>query len=92
MGCTIIRNAAYDNGDATSPSFDDGIDCDSGCIVRANGVRQNSGYGLNLGTDSAYSDNVVTTNTTGTVTGGGSANGRGGNYCAGTGGVSAFCP
>ena len=91
-GCTIIGNSAYNNGDATSPSLDDGIECSWGCIVRANSVRANSGSGLALSIDSAYSDNVVADNATGTVTGPGSANGRGGNYCAGTGVVSAFCP
>lgn len=91
-GVTLIGNTAYDNGDATFPTTDHGISCNFGCIVRGNTVRLNGGFGLSLGTDSAYSDNVVTGNTTGTVTGTGSPNGRGGNYCAGTGVVSANCP
>ena len=71
---------------------DDGIECGSGCIVRGNSVRSNRGYGLNLGGDSAYSENVVTNNTTGTVTGVGSANSLGLNYCAGTGVTLPTCP
>ena len=85
LGSTVSGNTAYSNGS-------DGISSGSGCIVRGNTVRFNLGFGLNLATDSAYSDNVVTSNTTGAVTGLGSANSRGGNYCDGTGTVSAFCP
>lgn len=90
--CTIIGNTAYDNGDSTSAELDDGIECSAGCIARSNSLRLNSGVGLNLSTDSAYSDNVVTGNATGTVAGTGSPNSRGGNYCAGPGTLSAFCP
>ena len=90
--CTIIGNAALDNGDATNPTTDDGIQCGGGCIVRGNTVRANAGYGLNLDADSAYSDNVVTANATGTVTGAGIGDSRGGNYCSGTGTASALCP
>lgn len=91
-GSTILGNSSNSNGDATSPSSDDGISCGWGCIVRENATRSNSGYGLTVGLDTAYSDNVVTGNTTGQVRGAGSANGRGGNYCAGTGTVSSNCP
>lgn len=91
-GSTILGNASYSNGDATNPTLDDGISCSSGCLVRENSARVNSGSGLNLGSDSTYSDNVVTGNTTGQISGSGSANGRGGNYCAGTGAVSSNCP
>ena len=91
-GCTIIGNTAYENGDTTNPTQDDGIQCMFGCLVRDNTVRRNKGYGLNVSTDSAYGGNVVSFNTTGTVTGGGSGNTRGNNFCAGTGTVSAFCP
>jgi parallel beta-helix repeat protein len=91
-GCTIVGNTAYNNGDTIGATTDDGIECGSGCIVRGNSVRSNRGYGLNLGGDSAYSENVVTNNTTGTVTGVGSANSLGLNYCAGTGVVLSTCP
>ena len=84
-GSTVSGNTAYDNGN-------DGIQCSVGCLIRGNTVRANASSGLNLSGDSAYSDNVVTLNTIGAVTGLGSANSRGGNYCAGTGTVSAFCP
>ena len=60
VAVTLTDNASYDNGDATLPASDDGIQSGSGCIVRANTARGNSGYGLNLSTDAAYSDNVVT--------------------------------
>ena len=88
-GNTIVGNTAFSNGDATT---DDGIECQYSCTVRGNTVRSNSGHGLNLGPDCAYSDNVVSQNTAGAVTGPGSANSRGGNYCSGTGTVSASCP
>lgn len=88
-GSTIVENSVVNNG---STNLHDGIECSNGCIVRGNSVRSNSGYGLNLGADSAYIDNVVTANTTGTVTGAGSANARGGNYCAGTGVGAVSCP
>ncbi len=91
-GCSIIENAAYQNGDEVDSAFDDGIDCDSGCLVRGNSMRSNEGRGLTLGFDSAYSDNVISANQTGTVAGSGSSNSRGGNFCAGTGTVSSFCP
>lgn len=84
-GSTVSGNTAYSNAG-------DGIQCTFGCIVKGNTARANNGFGINLSTDSAYSDNVVTGNTTGTVTGAGSGNGRGGNYCAGPGTVSANCP
>lgn len=92
LGSTVSGNTAHDNGDATNPALDDGIQCTQGCFVHGNTVRDNSGAGLALGTDSAYSDNVVTNNATATVSGVGSANNRGGNYCAGTGTGSANCP
>ena len=92
-GCAFIHNTAHSNGDTTNPSLDDGIQsANGGCVVRGKSVRMNSGYGLNLGSDSAYGDNVVTGNVTGTVTGNGNANSLGGNYCAGTGAASAACP
>ncbi len=91
-GCSILANSSYGNGDGVNPTGDDGIECSLGCLVRENSVRSNAGFGLNLGTDSAYSNNVVTSNTTGQVTGIGSANSRGGNFCSGTGTVSSFCP
>jgi hypothetical protein len=91
-GTTIEGNASYSNGDTTDATTDDGIECGSGCIVRGNSVRSNRGYGLNLGSGSAYSYNVVTFNFTGAVTGVGSANSLGLNYCAGTGVTLPTCP
>jgi parallel beta-helix repeat protein len=104
-GSTVSGNTAYQNADGIHASSgstasantayqndNDGIDCSLGCLVFGNTVRGNSDYGLNLNTDSAYANNVVTSNTLGTVTGAGSANARGGNYCSGQGTVSANCP
>lgn len=69
QGCTIIGNTAFQNGDPQNPTFGDGIECDSGCLIRENNVRSNTGYGLNLGTNSAYRENIISNNTTGWVTG-----------------------
>jgi hypothetical protein len=88
-GATIIDNMSQSNGDATNPTTDDGIECSIGCTVRGNTVSSNSGYGLTLGVDSVFRQNVVTDNTTGTVTGGID---RGDNYCAGNGTGTDFCP
>jgi len=57
--------------------------------VQGNTVRNNGGYGLNLGSQSAYRENVITANSTGAVDGGVNL---GDNYCAGTGVVSPTCP
>jgi len=53
--------------------------------VQRNAVHSNVGYGLNLGSQSGYRENVITNNTTGTVTGGVDA---GANVCNG----SLTCP
>lgn len=85
-GVTIIANASFDNGDATIPAFDDGIQCGAGCLVRENTTRDNTGQGINfISSGSAYSDNVISGNTAGTVLGGTNA---GGNVCNG----SLTCP
>jgi len=91
-GAKIEGNSTLFNGQAGNASFDDGISCSSGCLIRANTARDNAGHGISLGIDSAYADNVVTGNLTGTVGGTGSGNNRGGNYCAGTGLGTASCP
>ncbi len=107
FGSTVSGNTAYDNGNdgisATAGSGStvsgntaranggDGIQCGFGCLLRGNTVSLNGLSGLELSSDSAYSDNVVSANGAG-VTGAGSANSRGGNYCAGPGTVSANCP
>jgi hypothetical protein len=65
----------------------DGIRAISGCNVHRNTARSNGGYGLNLGSQSAYRDNVITINTAGTVLGA-TAVDMGGNSCNGT----ATCP
>jgi hypothetical protein len=89
-GSTIIDNTAFGNGTITTA---DGIKAFSGCTIRGNNVRGNSGYGLRLtNVESPYSDNVVTGNATGTVIGLGSGDSLGGNYCAGTGTGSSSCP
>ena len=75
-------------GRSASFNGDDGIVAVSGSSVQRNTVRSNGGYGLNLGSDAAYRENVITgtvTATTGTVLGGVDA---GGNVCNG----SLTCP
>lgn len=91
-GVTILDNTAVKNGDTTNPTTDDGIQCLAGCTVRGNTVRDNLGFGINLSTDSAYRENVVTNNTTGAITGAGQTNNLNDNYCAGTGVALASCP
>ncbi len=66
-GCTILGNTCHDNG---SDANDHGIECSFGCLVRDNTVRGNSGFGLSLGSGSAYGANVITGNQAGTVSGG----------------------
>ena len=73
----------------------DGIDCTDGgeSYVRGNSAIQNTGFGLNLSdparADAVYRENVVHSNTGGTVNGG---NQRGDNYCrTGTGPIT-DCP
>jgi len=82
-GTTIVGNTAYNNGDATDPSNDDGIQCGVGCLVRRNLVRVNRGFGLRLGAGSAHGENVVTGNTAGTISGGVAASTPAQNYCDG---------
>ena len=77
-GSTISGNTAYLNaGDRIATS--------SGVTVQRNTVSFNLRYGLNLGSQSAYRENVITGNATGTVTGGTNA---GANVCNG----SLTCP
>lgn len=66
-GCTIIGNTSHDNG---SDENHHGIECSFGCLVRDNAVRSNSGFGLSLGSGSAYGANVISGNQSGTVSGG----------------------
>jgi parallel beta-helix repeat protein len=74
-GSTVSGNAAYDNGA-------DGIQVHNGSTVSGNTVRGNTGYGLNFtGSDAAYSENVISNNTAGTING--SAVQLGQNACDG---------
>lgn len=82
---TVIGNVVRGNGETNSHH---GIFCQR-CLIRENIVRSNTGFGLSIAPDSAYSDNVIVGNLAGTVDGGDS---RGGNYCAGPGTGSSFCP
>ena len=77
-GSNVSGNTAYQNGGA-------GILVNAGSNVSGNTVRDNGGYGLSLGALSGYRENVISGNTTGTVTGGVNA---GGNVCDG----SLTCP
>ena len=63
VGSVVSGNRVLDNGIH-------GITVGSGSMVSGNTVRGNGGYGLFFsGTNSAYSENVVSNNTGGTVTG-----------------------
>ena len=45
----------------------DGITAGFDCLVQRNTVRANTGYGLDLSNDAAYRENVIISNTAGTV-------------------------
>lgn len=87
-----VRSSSIISGNNALQNGRNGIHCDAGCLVRTNVMVNNAGHGLDLHDGSAYSDNVINGNDTGTVTGTGAANTRGGNYCTGTGTTSLFCP
>jgi hypothetical protein len=75
-GLTVAGNNVYNNGL-------NGIQTGGGfaSLVRGNSALLNTGYGLWLGFDSAYRENVVDANTAGSVIGGVN---MGGNSCNGT--------
>ena len=74
-GSTVSGNAASTNGS-------DGIRVDEGSTVSGNTMRGNTGNGLRfIGSDSAYSGNVISSNTAGTITGSGVEFGQ--NVCDG---------
>ena len=77
-GCTVSGNTADDNGG-------DGICTHERCTLTGNTVHGNTGYGFDLSTDAGYSQNVISSNTAGTVLNGVSA---GLNVCNGV----ATCP
>ena len=83
-GSTVSGNTAYTNGgdgiyayagstvsgNTASYNGADGIYASYGSTVSGNTVRGNTGYGLNFGgSQSAYSENVISSNTAGTVNG-----------------------
>jgi len=62
-GSTVSDNTTYLNGD-------NGIEVGNGSTVSGNTVRINTGYGIDFnGSESAYSGNVISNNTAGTVSG-----------------------
>jgi hypothetical protein len=63
LGSIGIQNTAYRNDN-------DGIACSGRCTVLGNNVGNNSAFGLVLGSNSGYAQNVITVNTGGTVSGG----------------------
>lgn len=80
VGSTVSGNTTYANQGA-------GIQTSSGCLVIGNTVRQNHGFGLVLGSQTGYRENVITSNTGGTISGTSLVN-LGSNACEG----SAVCP
>ncbi|MEZ4280285.1 MAG: right-handed parallel beta-helix repeat-containing protein [Myxococcota bacterium] len=101
-GATVSGNSAYRNGthgigagagatvseefDLPEPRQRDPIRA-SGAIVVGNSTRFNTGFGLNLGTQSGYRENAISSNFAGTVTGTSFVN-LGNNICNG----SIACP
>ncbi|MBK7951166.1 MAG: right-handed parallel beta-helix repeat-containing protein [Deltaproteobacteria bacterium] len=100
-GSTVSGNTSYQNGDdgivtgsgstvsgnASTLNGGDGISANAGSIVSGNTVRSNNFFGLFLGTQAGYRENVVTNNTGGTVSGASAVN-LGNNACNG----STVCP
>jgi len=76
-------------GEAPGKSTGRSLPAGSGSTVQRNTVRSNGGFGLRLGFDAAYRENVITLNDAGTVKGGVNL---GANYCNGAGGVPESCP
>lgn len=79
-GSTASGNTANGNGQS-------GIRSDLGSTISGNTVLGNAGFGLSLGPQSGYRENVISSNTGGTVDGTGLVN-LGSNACNG----SATCP
>lgn len=88
-GSAVLDNTSQGNGANSGATDAHGIRCALGCSVRGNSVAANRGFGLSLDSNSAYRENVVTSNFTGTVD---SGINLGDNYCTGTGASSASCP
>jgi hypothetical protein len=78
LGSIAVNNTAFSN-DGT------GIRCSARCTVLGNNVGNNGNFGLVLGSNSGYANNVITVNTGGTVSGGVEI---GGNVCD----TNAICP
>jgi parallel beta-helix repeat protein len=58
-------------GNSSNSNFGDGIETGNNCIVKNNAASDNrGGYGLNLGGGSGYTNNVLSSNVSGQVSGG----------------------
>ena len=79
------------SGNTVNTNGGDGIYARGGANISGNTVTGNDGYGSTSAypPTSAFRENLITSNTKGTVTGGVNL---GANYCAGTGVVSSSCP
>ncbi len=75
----IVNNVFVENSQ-------DGVRALQGCLVKDNTVRDNGLFGLNLGDDCGYAGNVITINSSGSVTGLGIQIGT--NIC----GTNTVCP
>ena len=62
-GVTLTRNSSRENKGR-------GISTGGGCILNGNSATDNTGFCLGLGSSSGYTNNVIDSNTAGTVTGG----------------------
>lgn len=78
FGSSVIGNIVFNNEG-------NGIVATAGSTLQGNTVRVNSLYGLGLDATTAYSDNVITANTMGTVQ---SGYDMGNNFCD----TDAVCP
>lgn len=85
-GGTISGNTAYGN-------TEDGIETSTGSLVIGNTTRDNSFAGLRLGEDSAYRENLITSNGTGAViVSSGTIFNLGNNACTDAANATVVCP
>lgn len=86
IGSNVSGNTAYSNGG-------DGLVVAGGLVV-GNTIRDNGGFGLRLSGNAAYRENLITSNTGGTVAlpPAGLATNLGQNACADNANVNVACP
>jgi hypothetical protein len=89
-----VSSDAQVSGNSTHANVSDGIEADSHSFVFGNNASDNAGNGLLLGDDSAYRENLIASNTRGTVAinGTGTFINSGNNACTDASNVTVACP